>query len=105
MIIVRRNPLTFSVNKSSKHSLIKSTFAALKWPILAPALPRLCLIGFDYAQPFLINRTVDFVGEPITPQNKNIGYGLIGAAAITYIGRAVRNKILPQSIHLLTVHR
>lgn len=78
------------MNKSTKHPLVKSTFTALKWPFLAPVLPRLCLIGFNYAQPFLINRTVHFVGEPSSPQNKNIGYGLIGATAITYIGRAVR---------------
>lgn len=50
------------------------------------------MIGFNYAQPFLINRTVKFVNEPSTPENKNIGYGLIGATAVTYIGRAVRNE-------------
>ncbi|CZR69716.1 related to multidrug resistance protein [Phialocephala subalpina] len=77
------------VNKDTKHPLMKSSFTALRWQFLAPALPRLCLIGFDYAQPFLINRMVKFVGEPSSPETTNVGYGLIGATAITYFGRAI----------------
>jgi ATP-binding cassette, subfamily C (CFTR/MRP), member 1 len=83
--------LIFTVDKNAKHPLVKSTFEALKWPFLAPALPRLFLIGFNYAQPFLINRTVEFVSQPSSAENKNVGYGLIGATAITYVGRAVGN--------------
>ncbi|KUJ16558.1 multidrug resistance-associated protein [Mollisia scopiformis] len=77
------------VNKDTKHPLVKSTFTALKWQFLAPVFPRLCLIGFNYAQPFLINRTTRFVTEPLSLDNTNVGYGLIGATAIVYIGRAV----------------
>jgi len=51
--------------------------------------PRLCLIGFNYAQPFLINSAIAFVSLPIEEQNKSVGYGLIGAAGLIYLGIAV----------------
>lgn len=51
--------------------------------------PRLCLVGFNYAQPFLISSAIAYVSKPVAAQNKNDGYGLIGAAGIIYIGIAV----------------
>lgn len=51
--------------------------------------PRLCLIGFNYSQPFLITSAIAFVSLPIEEQNKNVGYGLIGAAGLIYLGIAV----------------
>ncbi len=66
----------------------------MKWPLLAGVLPRLCLIGFNFAQPFLITRAVDLANAPVTQINNNIGYGLIGAYALVYIGIAVSSKLL-----------
>jgi ATP-binding cassette, subfamily C (CFTR/MRP), member 1 len=51
--------------------------------------PRLCLVGFNYAQPFLISSAIAFVSQPIKDQNKNDGYGLIGATGLIYLGIAV----------------
>jgi len=42
------------------------------------------------SQPFLINRTIKFISEPDNLHRKNIGYGLIGAYALVYIGTSVR---------------
>ena len=78
-IVTHRNP----------HSLFYATLRKLKWPILAVVPPRLCLIGFNFCQPFLINRAVSFSQEGDTSQTTNIGYGLIGAYVIVFVGIAV----------------
>jgi hypothetical protein len=52
------------------------------------------LIGFNYAQPFLISTAVSFVGNP--EASKNYGYGLIGATIFIYLGMAV-NRPLAQT--------
>lgn len=49
-------------DKRGRHVLIKASFRAFKVAFLAPVVPRLCLAGFGFAQPFLINRVVSFVG-------------------------------------------
>lgn len=59
------------------------------WPILAVVPPRLALIGFNFCQPFLIERAVDYSNETYLVQSNNIGYGLIGAYVVVYIGIAV----------------
>ena len=69
--------------------LFKTTLKLLKQPLLAAAFPRLCLIGFSFAQPFLISRAIDFASSPDTLENRNVGYGLIGAFVLVYIGIAV----------------
>lgn len=85
--------LISAASKHLRHRLIWSTFASIKWPLLRPALPRALLIGLNYSQPFLLQRVVDYVGDtsaPSSQENRNIGYGLIGAAGLIYIGLAVR---------------
>ncbi|KAL6705718.1 hypothetical protein ACN47E_006507 [Coniothyrium glycines] len=71
------------------HSLFFVTLKKLKWRILAVVPPRLCLIGFNFCQPFLINRAVSFSQETVTSQTTNIGYGLIGAYVLVFVGIAV----------------
>ncbi|KAL3299574.1 ABC transporter [Colletotrichum asianum] len=46
---------------------------------------------FTFAQPFLINTTVSFVGQE--KPDANFGKGLIGAWALVYLGIAVSNSI------------
>lgn len=53
------------------------------------ALPRVCMIGFNFAQPFMITAVLVYVEDPITPESGNRGYGLIGAAFLIYFGLAV----------------
>jgi ATP-binding cassette subfamily C (CFTR/MRP) protein 1 len=78
------------VRRTGPHSLFAATLRRLKWPVLAVVPPRLCLIGFNFCQPFLINRAVTYSQEPSTSQTTNIGYGLIGAYVIVFVGIAVR---------------
>ncbi|KAH6713295.1 putative multidrug resistance protein, partial [Leptodontidium sp. MPI-SDFR-AT-0119] len=69
--------------------LAVSIFHCLRWPFLSVIFPRLCLIGFNYSQPFLISSAINFVSEPSATRNKNDGYGLIAAAALIYLGIAI----------------
>jgi ATP-binding cassette subfamily C (CFTR/MRP) protein 1 len=66
-------------------STVKATRASLAYCIF----PRLCLIGFRYAQPFLLSRTVEFASSPDEPDS--IGWGLTGAFGIVFVGMAVAN--------------
>ncbi|KAJ6139125.1 hypothetical protein N7471_005611 [Penicillium samsonianum] len=74
-------------DQSRKHALLLAVVNCLRWDIAAIALPRLALIGFSIAQPFLVGKTVTYLEQ--TESSLNIGYGLIGATAIVFIGVAV----------------
>jgi hypothetical protein len=78
------------VSRTGSRSLFAATLLTLKWPVLAVLPPRLSLIAFNFCQPFLINRAVTFSQEPVTSQTTNIGYGLIGAYVLVFVGIAVR---------------
>lgn len=72
-----------------RRSLVWTCVKCLRWPLLSVVPPRLCLIGFNYAQPFLISRMISFVNQPRASQNYNQSLGLIAAAALIYTGVAV----------------
>ncbi|GKZ48059.1 hypothetical protein AbraIFM66951_011809 [Aspergillus brasiliensis] len=74
---------------SQTRSLIFATFTSLRWAVLRTIFPRLCLIGFSYAQTFFIQRALEHLQRPNTQLIRNEGYGLIGAAALIYGGIAV----------------
>lgn len=80
---------SLKVESASANALFTTTVGRLKWSILAVVPPRLCLIGFNFCQPFLINRAVKFSQETSNVQQRNIGYGLIGAYIIVFVGIAV----------------
>lgn len=76
-------------NKSGKMALLRVFMVHYKWDLLAGCLPRLAYIGFTFAEPFLVQRVLDFTAEPDGPNTRNIGYGLIGAYALVHIGKAM----------------
>ena len=80
------------------YTLAFATASCLRWELIAVVIPRLCLIGFSYAQPFLISRVIVYVSGtgPETNDEKNAGYGLIAATGLIYVGIAVR-KFPPYS--------
>jgi ATP-binding cassette, subfamily C (CFTR/MRP), member 1 len=86
--------------------LIRTCLKCLWRPLLAVVPARICLIGFNYAQPFLISRVINFVGElDKSSKHRNQGLGLIAAAALIYIGVAIATVLymhkLYQSIVML----
>ncbi|KAF2731990.1 ABC multidrug transporter-like protein [Polyplosphaeria fusca] len=77
------------LTSKGSNSLLAVTLRRLKWPILAVVPPRACLIAFNFCQPFLINRAISYTEEQDHSQTKNIGYGLIGAYILVYVGIAI----------------
>ncbi|KAL2069425.1 hypothetical protein VTL71DRAFT_14104 [Oculimacula yallundae] len=69
-----KNTLFWSVMKANWKALIVCVF------------PRICLIGFRYAQPLLLARTVRFVDSQ---DSDSIGWGLTGAFGLVFVGLAV----------------
>jgi ATP-binding cassette, subfamily C (CFTR/MRP), member 1 len=71
--------------------------------------PRLALIGFRFAQPFLIKRIIEMVGSQHDNSfgvNGDIARGLVAATALVYIGIAVSNCLYTHlTIRLLTCLR
>lgn len=66
----------------------------LWWPFLQAAVPRLLLIGFTFAQPFLITSAVGLLASNQDDKAADrTGYGLLGAAALIYTGIAI-SKLL-----------
>jgi hypothetical protein len=44
------------------------------------------MIGFNFAQPFLIKAAINYVENQMASDNRNNGYGLVGATFLTYLG-------------------
>lgn len=76
-------------NKDWKHALLWTFACHYKWTIFAGFAPKTAWIGFSFAQPFLVERVLNFMTEPDGPNTMNIAYGLIGAYALTYCGIAI----------------
>ncbi|KIY02825.1 uncharacterized protein Z520_01290 [Fonsecaea multimorphosa CBS 102226] len=60
----------------------------LRWQLLVSACPRILLIGVKFAQPFLIQETINYVGNRQT-QTAAVGWGLTGAYFLVYLGQAI----------------
>ncbi|KAE8369715.1 hypothetical protein BDV27DRAFT_152796 [Aspergillus caelatus] len=69
-------------------ALPKAVLFILRWNLFSVAVPRLCMIGFNFAQPFLITTAINYMDES-EPHNKNVKYGLIGATFLIYFGIAI----------------
>ncbi|KAE8135416.1 P-loop containing nucleoside triphosphate hydrolase protein [Aspergillus pseudotamarii] len=76
-------------NNGNKNSLLLVTFRTFKWQLLSAVLPRACLAALNICQPLLLHRSLSFSVEPETNSTTNIGYGLIGAYILVYLGMAV----------------
>jgi ATP-binding cassette subfamily C (CFTR/MRP) protein 1 len=85
------------MKRNHKYSLLITVCSVLKWNILASAVPRLLLIGLQFCQPSLIQRTINYVSNR-NDQPGNVGWGLVGAYAIVYIGLAL---VTASSIYLI----
>ncbi|KAK0120207.1 hypothetical protein ONS95_011613 [Cadophora gregata] len=72
--------------KTRSHALFWSTLKANAKAVLMCVFPRLCLIGFRYAQPLLLARTVNFVDSQ---DRDTIGWGLTGAFGVVFVGMTI----------------
>jgi ATP-binding cassette subfamily C (CFTR/MRP) protein 1 len=67
---------------------------ALKGSFALVLFPRLCLIGFTFAQPFLITRVLSLLEEADDEMSRKQGYGLMGATALIHLGIAVCQRLV-----------
>ncbi|UNI23117.1 hypothetical protein JDV02_008955 [Purpureocillium takamizusanense] len=76
-----------------------AAWRALRWHILSAIVPRLFLIAFTFAQPFLISRVLDLLSEPDSQPARNVGYSLILAAAVIYMGLTLSTLYYNHSVY------
>ncbi|KAF5007801.1 hypothetical protein FDECE_5884 [Fusarium decemcellulare] len=78
-----------ATRRSKKPSLFLTTIRILKWELLSITPPRLAMIALSISQPFLISHALRFLTMPASESTMNLGYGLIGALALVFIGSAI----------------
>ncbi|PNY23537.1 ABC transporter [Tolypocladium capitatum] len=79
-------------SRPRRYRLILSVCSALKGALALAVVPRLCLVGFKFAQPFLIQRVINLVQEAPAEQNGDetaVTYVFILATALIYLGTAI----------------
>lgn len=79
--------------KTDKHCLLWTTARAFRIQLVSAVVPRLAFGAVNLAQPFLVNRAIDLIDEPIVEFHQNIVGGLIGATALVYVGIALTRAI------------
>jgi hypothetical protein len=77
-----------SCTQSRPNALLLAVIKCLRWEFATIAFPRLCVVGFSIAQPFLVGKVVTVL-QQTDPLSQNMGYGLIAATAIVFTGIAV----------------
>jgi ATP-binding cassette subfamily C (CFTR/MRP) protein 1 len=88
-------------DKSKSGALFWATLRASLPAFLYGIFPRLCLIGFRYAQPFLLSRTVNFASNPT--DSDAVGWALTGAFGLVFLGLAVSNGSYCTSCTISTI--
>jgi ATP-binding cassette subfamily C (CFTR/MRP) protein 1 len=80
--------------------LIWACTKSLAWALFSVVPARVCLIGFNYAQPFLISRMISFVSRPQdSAEYHNHSLRLIAAAALIYVGIAISNVLYMHQLY------
>ncbi|KAL7953090.1 P-loop containing nucleoside triphosphate hydrolase protein [Trichoderma compactum] len=76
-----------------RYRLLFAMCDSLRKPLAVTILPRLFLIGFKFAQPFLINRVITYIQEKNDGDwaGNDVGYALVGATGLVYLGSAISN--------------
>lgn len=83
--------MDYSKLKGDKFGLVKVLSRTLIVPLLLPMPPRLALLGFTFAQPFFIEKLLDYLTE--SEADPNIGYGFIGASLLIYFGIGISTAL------------
>ncbi|KAJ5497102.1 ABC transporter integral membrane type 1 [Penicillium fimorum] len=78
----------------------------LKSTVAAAVIPRLCLIGFKFAQPFLINDLIGYVSKNGSNELSGVKYGFLGATVLVYVGIAISTALYKrQAVRMITMTR
>lgn len=71
--------------RHSKNSLFYACCKSWKWAILVALAPRLCLTGFRYSKPFVMEALISYIQKP----NDEKKSSLIGALLLSYGGASL----------------
>lgn len=75
-------------HKAGKYSLVMACLRAYSTAFFSGALPRLCLTGITFTQPFMIDTLTNWIQDE--KSSGSSGNGMIGAYGLIYLGIAVR---------------
>lgn len=85
----QRKNLRATGSTPSKYDLVFLVLRSTRSALLVGISPRVLLISFRMSQPFLISRTILYIGGDQGSAQDDIGYGLIAATGVIYLGTAV----------------
>lgn len=77
--------------QASKHRLILCCISTLRSALISVIVPRLALLAFTICQPLVLTRFLGFLNDETQPVN--IGYGLVGAYGLVYLGIAATQAL------------
>ncbi|KAL5045769.1 hypothetical protein BDW71DRAFT_183332 [Aspergillus fruticulosus] len=77
------------VARGEPNALLICALKTFKWQICAAIPYRAFLVALNFCQPLLLHRSLSFTVEPVNSITNNVGYGLIGAYILVYIGLGV----------------
>ncbi|KAL6807735.1 P-loop containing nucleoside triphosphate hydrolase protein [Trichoderma sp. SZMC 28013] len=77
--------------QANKHRLIFCCIVTLRSAIISVIVPRLFLLAFTICQPLVLTRFLGFLNDET--QSVNVGYGLIGAYGLVYLGIAATQAL------------
>ncbi|KAH6718942.1 putative ATP-binding cassette transporter [Leptodontidium sp. MPI-SDFR-AT-0119] len=89
-VLLARSEKTWkAANKNRSQALFWTTIRANIVAFSYCIFPRLCVIGFRYAQPFLLERSIKFANNPEDPDR--VGWALTAAFGLVFFGLAISN--------------
>lgn len=93
-------------NKDGKHSLLRNVVWTFRGQLYSGVVPRLLFSACTFSQPFLINRIIEYIAQPLAERNQNFGNGLIGATILIYTSLAITNAWYKHTVYqLMTMYR
>lgn len=75
--------------QTKKQSLFSQLVTRFSQACLLPIIPRVCLLAFTLAQPFLIYTSVDYISTTRAERNEDAGKLMIFAYLLSFIGYSV----------------
>ncbi|KAL4813733.1 P-loop containing nucleoside triphosphate hydrolase protein [Aspergillus spinulosporus] len=77
------------VSLKEPNTLFVCTMRTFMWQICAAIPYRAFLVALNFCQPLLLHKSLSFTVEPVNSTTNNVGYGLIGAYILVYIGLGI----------------
>ncbi|PVH72950.1 putative ATP-binding cassette transporter [Cadophora sp. DSE1049] len=87
VLLARADRAWKSANQDQSQALFWAMIRANMVAFLYCIFPRVCMMGFRYAQPFLLERSIEFANNPEDPDR--VGWALTAAFGLVFLGLAI----------------